>query len=635
MADNKGRAVKAAGTKTAPAARVKYPIGFKLVTIITTLLLLSLGAISFLVSVMVSSDVRVTAEENNFTANQRSASEAERSLSTVRSSALVLLDTLNAAGSSAALSRQAAAFFFERNQDIAAIVISNGREIINNRFFLSNELETSLTGTFLELEQDALDRCRRGEEILVNAAPMFHVPLLALLYPWDEGGGSEAAIILFSSDFLNDSFGNGTNVSFMINDAGDILTHPDYELVRAGVNASHQPFVEMLRESRDQNLQTLYTDRDGKQYFGAFQKISVANAAVITNVEYDVVFEGIAATTRRNIYLTAVVLFASIILIWFFSKSISVPLKNLTAAAEKIEAGEFELDLKSGARDEIGVLTSSFRRMSNALGVFGRFTNREIAVRAMRGEIRTGGTLKNATIFFSDIREFTSISENFTRAFGKNASNKIVAWLNEYLTRMVECVGKTNGVVDKFVGDAVMAHWGTAYTSGSPEHDALNCVRTALMMRVALLEMNRTRKANDPGNPHIRIGCGINSGEVTAGQIGSNERMEYTVIGDPVNLASRTESLNKPLGTDILITENTWRLIGKYIITEEMPPVQVKGKEKPIRLFAVINLKITRGKQPRPWTLAEVRNMLGITPPDLTKVDINAEEKKYKLGSKE
>ncbi|GHV35904.1 adenylate/guanylate cyclase domain-containing protein [Spirochaetia bacterium] len=635
MADNKGRAAKAARTKTAPAVKVKYPIGFKLVTIITTLLLLSLGAISFLVSVMISSDVRVTAEENNFTTNQRSASEAERSLSTVRSSALVLLDTLNAAGSSAALSRQASAFFFERNQDIAAIVISNGREIINNRFFLSNELETSMVGTFVELEQDALDRCRRGEEILINAAPVFHVPLLALLYPWDEGGGNEAAIILFSSESLNDNFGSGANVSFMINDAGDILVHPDYELVRAGVNASHQPFVEMLRESKDQNLQTLYTDRDGKQYFGAFQKISVANAAVITNVEYDVVFEGIAATTRRNIYLTAAVLFASIILIWFFSKSISGPLKNLTVAAEKIEAGEFELDLKSGARDEIGVLTSSFRRMSNALGVFGRFTNREIAVRAMRGEIHTGGTLKNATIFFSDIREFTSISENFTKAFGKSASNKIVVWLNEYLTRMVECVGKTNGVVDKFVGDAVMAHWGTAYTSGSPEHDALNCVRTALMMRMALLEMNRARKANDPGDPHIRIGCGINSGEVTAGQIGSNERMEYTVIGDPVNLASRTESLNKPLGTDILITENTWRMIGKYIITEEMPPVQVKGKEKPIRLFAVINLKTTEGKQPRPWTLAEVRNMLGITPPDLTKVDINAEEKKYKLGSRD
>jgi adenylate cyclase len=204
---------------------------------------------------------------------------------------------------------------------------------------------------------------------------------------------------------------------------------------------------------------------------------------------------------------------------------------------------------------------------------------------------------------------------------------------------MVECVEKTNGVVDKFIGDSVMAHWGTAYTTGDAAHDALNGVRAALLMRVNLLEMNSKRGINDPGNPHIRIGCGINSGIVTVGQIGSTQRMEYTVIGDAVNLASRTEALNKPLGTDILITEETWDLVGKYLITEEMPAVQVKGKEKPVRMFAVINLKVgKKGKapapeQPHPWTLAETRNMLGISAPDLSKVDTNAEEKKYKIGS--
>jgi adenylate cyclase len=617
------------------AVKVKYPIGFKLVTIITILLLVSLGAISFLVSYMVSQDVQITAEENNFSINQRSASEVETRLSTVRSSVLVLLDTLSAAGSQGALTRQASAFFFDRNPDIAAIVITGGRELVNYRFFLTNEIESSLIKTFIENEQEAVRRCRDGETILLNAAPSFHIPLLTMFYPWQE----EAVIIFFSSESLNDNFGRGANASFLVNDAGDILVHPDYELVRSGMNAEKQPFVALMRESRDLNSQTLYTDRDGKRYFGAFQKISTANAAIITIVEYDVVFEGIAATTRRNLFLTAAVLFASIILILLFSKTISRPLKSLTAAAGKIEAGEFELDLKPGTKDEIGALTASFGKMSSALGIFGRFTNREIAVRAMRGEIRPGGEPKYATIFFSDIRMFTAMSEKFTETFGDKASDKIVAWLNEYFTRMVECVEKTNGVVDKFIGDSVMAHWGTAYTTGSPEHDALNCVRAALLMRVALLEMNSKRGIDDPGNPHIRIGCGINSGIVTVGQIGSTQRMEYTVIGDAVNLASRTEALNKPMGTDILITEETWNLVGKYLITEEMPAVQVKGKEKPVRMFAVVNLKITKkGKahtpeQPHPWTLAEVRNMLGVSAPDLSKVDTNAEEKKYKIGS--
>jgi adenylate cyclase len=153
------------------------------------------------------------------------------------------------------------------------------------------------------------------------------------------------------------------------------------------------------------------------------------------------------------------------------------------------------------------------------------------------------------------------------------------------------------------------------------------------MMRASLFEMNRNRSESDPRNPLIRIGCGINSGVVTAGQIGSDRRMEYTVIGDPVNLASRTESLNKPLGTDILITESTFSLIGKYLITEEMPPARVKGKEKPVKIYAVINFRQKPGEPPRgPQTLVEVRKLLWIPAPSGNPGDdMDGGEKKYRI----
>jgi adenylate cyclase len=350
---------------------------------------------------------------------------------------------------------------------------------------------------------------------------------------------------------------------------------------------------------------------------------------VITNIEYEVVFEGIKATTRRNIYLTLAVLLTAIIFIRIFSKNLSKSLRVLTEAAGQIEGGHFDITLAPKTGDEIGVLTVSFDRMAKALEIFGHFTNREIAVRAMRGEIKPGGLPKYATIFFSDIRDFTAQSENFTLKYGEEASDRIVYWLNDYFTRMVDCVEKNGGVVDKFIGDSVMAHWGTAYSSGSVAEDAFNCVKAALMMRSALFEMNRGRREDDPGNPRIRIGCGINTGIVTAGQIGSEQRMEYTVVGDPVNLASRIESLNKPLATDILITENTWELIGDRLVVEEMPPITVKGKEKPLRVFAVVKLKGSNGK---PETLAELREMQGVKAPDLSAINMEMEEKKYKIG---
>jgi adenylate cyclase len=240
----------------------------------------------------------------------------------------------------------------------------------------------------------------------------------------------------------------------------------------------------------------------------------------------------------------------------------------------------------------------------------------------MKGELALGGETKRVTVFFSDIRSFTAISEKLTPA-------EVVEFLNDYMTRMVDCVDKTGGVVDKFIGDAVMAVWGAPVSTGSPARDAFNCVKSALMMRSALSQFNRGRGGDK--HPRIRIGCGINTGDVVAGQIGSSRRMEYTVIGDAVNLASRTEALNKPLGTDILITENTYALIGKQLITEEMPPITVKGKEKPVRMFAVVNFRSIQGLVPKPSTLPELRQFLGIPAPDLGKVDINAEEQKYKI----
>jgi adenylate cyclase len=615
-------------------ARVRFPIGAKLVSIITTLLLISLGAITVMVSVLVSRDVRVTAESNNLSINIRSATEAEYILAETRADMMTLLHTLNVMNLEAP--REAArAFFFEENRDIAAVALveSGGDALhyINEFFFRTYEIDPAMVETFLEANAEAARAVPAGG-IIFNAAPVFEIPILVMLYPVSEGGREKTAALFFSSASLTEAFGTGVNVSFMINRHGDILVHTEHSLVRSGANIGGRPYIRNIWEAGETNWQSLFTDEDGKRYFGAFSRLSsLEEIAVITTVEYDVVFDGIIATTRRNIFLTAGVLFLSILFVWFFSKTISGPLKDLAATAEQIRGGFYDVDLPARSRDEVGLLTERFVEMSRGLAererlkeTFSRFINKEIAELAMQREIKLGGETKTVSIFFSDIRGFTALSEKFR-------PHDVVEFLNNYLSRMVECVNQTNGTVDKFIGDSIMAVWGALSSAGSPEKDALNCVRAALLMRERLREYNESR--GGPGRPVIRIGCGINTGDVVAGQIGSNERMEYTVIGDAVNLASRTEALNKPLRTDILITENTWNLVKDYLITEEMPPVTVKGKEKIVRLFAVVNFRAEPGaEQPSPVNLTELRQSLDLETPDLGKVDMD-EEKKYKFTS--
>jgi len=186
-----------------------------------------------------------------------------------------------------------------------------------------------------------------------------------------------------------------------------------------------------------------------------------------------------------------------------------------------------------------------------------------------------GGARRHMTVLFSDIRGFTTMSE-------KGTPEDVVAQLNQLFTRMVAVVFSNRGTVDKFVGDMVMALYGAPLDD---EDHAEHAVRTALAMIKTLQEMNQ-EWARD-GKPLLDIGIGINTGDMIAGNVGSETIMSYTVIGDAVNLGARLESLNKEYGTRIIISEATReRLKGRYDI-HPLGDVIVKGKSKPVAIFEV------------------------------------------------
>ena len=323
---------------------VKFSIGLRLIIIISVLVIVSLGTVTFLVSYFMGAELQVNTEESNFSATMKAATTVENELTTIRKNVFGMLDMFNAAGSSGMLVRQTSANFFERYAEIAAVVIPGNKNLVNSKFFVSNELEQTLVDDFLSLHSDEITRSENGESFVLNAAPTFGIPVLVMMCPWRDGGLNETAIIFFTSSLLSDTFGTGSaSISFMINHDGDLLVHSDVELTKAGASMAKSPLVQIMRENNDENRQVLFTGEDGKEYFGSYCKISTADIGILTTIEKEVALKMVTNQTRLNIYLAIAVLFIAILFVFFYSKTLSKPLSLLTDIADEINQGNYDL----------------------------------------------------------------------------------------------------------------------------------------------------------------------------------------------------------------------------------------------------------------------------------------------------
>ena len=605
-------------------SKIKFPISLKHILLFSALIILVLGVSTFLVSTLVRGDDRRKAEENNHTINARTAETVQLTFSSVQNNSYILFDAVSklngknkTAQASDSDSELLVSDFFNVNKDVI-FIFSPDTDLQINPSYSNENIEPDAVLNFIKSKNLESAKVYNSNELLN--------PSVVLFFKYGPSNVVKTAAVGLDTNALASLMSTGSNnATLLVDDNTNVLINPDFESKDKKYAEAFELIDYINNKTDTDNTQNLIETLNGKKFM-AVHKIK-NDLFVITTIPEKAVFAVINRTTYRIILFSLAVLFIAIIIIRLFSKNITNPIADLVEASAKIEQGEFELGIEPRTKDEIGLLTSSFIQMSRGLAEreklmvsFSKFTNKTIAQKAASGELALGGETRNATIFFSDIRSFTAMSE-------KMQPKEVVEFLNEYMTRMVECVNKTNGVVDKYIGDAIMAVWGAPESSGNPAQDAMNAVAAALMMRAALFNFNKSRR--EKGLAPVHIGCGINSGPVVAGQIGSNERMEYTVIGDAVNLASRTEALNKPFATDILITENTYNLIKSRLIVEEMPGVHVKGKTEAIKMFAVINIA---GRE-KPSTIEEVRRIIGTTAPDLAKVNTDDEEKKYNIQS--
>ena len=269
-----------------------------------------------------------------------------------------------------------------------------------------------------------------------------------------------------------------------------------------------------------------------------------------------------------------------------FAARLGGTVEGISTAADLVKTGKYASAPVVRTGDELESLSVHFNDMVRGLeerdrlrDTFGRYVTRQVADHLMKGNVNLGGELVPVTILFSDIRHFTTISETMD-------PKALLDFLNEYFSGMVESVLHHHGVVDKFIGDAIMAVFGAPVPEPG---DPLNAIKAALEMRSRLDKINASFKQR--GLPEIRTGIGLHSGQVVAGNIGHSDRMEYTVIGDAVNLASRLEGMTKELDCDVVLSEDLFQQVEPHVHAEPLRKIKVKGRDQEVMVYRLISLR--------------------------------------------
>jgi class 3 adenylate cyclase len=274
---------------------------------------------------------------------------------------------------------------------------------------------------------------------------------------------------------------------------------------------------------------------------------------------------------------------ASLLLSHLIARGISRPVRDLVAGTERIAGGDYVHRVAVRSRDELGDLAGAFNRMAGDLavkekirGVLNKVVAKDVAEELLKGDLGLGGRHVRATLLFADLRGFTSMSQTMT-------PEAVVAMLNEHMTAMTREIFACRGIVDKYVGDEIIGVFGAPKSHGS---DALDAVRAACRMRERLAALNEVRRAR--GDSPLAMGVGIHTGDVVAGCMGSEELLNYTCIGEVVNLASRLCS-NAKAG-QVLISEATRSEAGPAVEAAALPPITVKGVREPVPVFDVMRV---------------------------------------------
>jgi len=400
--------------------------------------------------------------------------------------------------------------------------------------------------------------------------------------------------ILSLNNILKESTSvEGILYAFILNSEGIIQAHSNLN----EIGKVHEPILKKYNLTQENGITHFsYYLPSGKKVLNLIRQVQYRDKSlgeVHVGLSIDFIEDAVWQETKIILKYSLIILFTGILIAIILGVYFSIPISKLVKATHEISHGNFEHKVHLQRKDELGNLAKAFNHMSDELWIkklmkesFGKYVGHEILEMILKSpeSIWLKGQKNEATIIFADIRGFTSYSE-------LTEPDKVIKDLNEFFEIATNIILKHNGYVDKFIGDAVLGVFGVPVYHNDHEETA---VKACLEMQKTFKKMVQTFKKKAQKKEYNQllnsVGISINAGLVVSGNIGSQAKMEYTVIGDAVNLASRINRLAKP--GEVIIGQTIFEKLGDKLDTIALPPVIIKGKSELVQTYNVLSFHL-------------------------------------------
>lgn len=581
----------------------KFSLQLKMMGVISLLFVLSVASIIIFASFYFKRSIELQLRDNNIRIAEIIGSKVKSDILGVVEKGRQIAITLTTQGLPEEDRKLLLKTFFQNDKEFIYLGIFEKRDnilVMKREVFNEEELKKSAVTeddfhAVVNRNRDALAEAFNGQAVLLNSSPGFVEPSFAIAIPTAENGELDnALVIIVKLDKIIGAFSKkGIETTFLVNGSGTVLAHPKEDLVLAATDLTTMPIVKTMLTSAPSTGQMSYQDEElGGSYLGSFQKIGFADAGVITIVSEEKAFADVYKSQKTNLYIAGIGLCSALIFVFFFSKTITKPVLQLLTATLEIAKGNFKIGIKPTTQDEVGLLTKYFIDMGQGLeerekvkNILGSMIDPVVVQEAMVDlAALKRGSETHITAFFSDVASFSTISEQLKSA-------DLAALLNEYLSAMTLLLKKHEGVLDKYIGDAIVG----IFNAPVPVVDhELKAARASVDMVLKLQELRDYWTANDLYSKEAQVmdaRIGLNSGPAKVGFMGTDALASYTMMGDTVNLAARLEAAGKDYGVNILITDPIREKIQEEMITRYVDLVRVKGKNEPVRIHELVGYK--------------------------------------------